>query len=81
MYIQTICDVCMYIYLIIENLDHFKIGDILVTILSKDNPGHYCIYMYVILVTILSKDNPGHYCIYMYVYFKEVMVRCQKSNA
>ena len=53
--------------MIIENLDHFNIGDILVTIFSKDNPGHYCIYMYVILVTILSKDNPGHYCIYMYV--------------
>ena len=53
--------------MIIENLDHFNIGDILVTILSKDKPGHYCIYMYVILVTILRKDNPGYYCIYMYV--------------
>ena len=47
--------------MIIENLVHFNIGGI--------------------LVTILRKDNPGHYCIYMYVYFKEVMVRCQKSNA
>ena len=35
--------------MIIENLDHFNIGDILVTILSKDNPGHYCTYIYVCL--------------------------------
>ena len=35
--------------MIIKNLDHLNMGDILVTILCIGNPGHYCIYMYVFL--------------------------------